>query len=174
MAHHLNSDNDEFFKEILISLGNKINILLVYFAKELDRIDANREEDEAQFIKATSNGKIFFEVANEVNFEEQVKNSDVIYLHGGNTLKLLETLKKFPNLKSIFEGKVIAGESAGSYVLSSYFYSKTIGAFMEGLGMVPVRTICHYIEMNSEKLDKGPKDMEKLLLPDYVFKVFNL
>ncbi|PCI21323.1 hypothetical protein COB64_00370 [Candidatus Wolfebacteria bacterium] len=70
------------------------------------------------------------------------------------------------------EGKIIAGESAGAYVLSTCFYSKTEGGIFEGLGLVPVKTICHYVGENSEKLDDCSGEIETLLLKDYEYKSF--
>ncbi len=95
-------------------------------------------------------------------------------MHGGTTLKLLDALKKFPNLKELFKGKIIAGESAGAYVLSAFFFSKSAGGIFEGTGLVPVKIICHYIGENKEKLDECPKNLEILLLPDYKYRVFNI
>lgn len=68
----------------------------------------------------------------------------------------------------------MAGESAGAYVLSSCFYSKTEGGVFNGLGLVPVKTICHYVGLNKEKLDECQIKAKTLLLADYKYKVFSL
>ena len=170
-AGHINDQNDSFFKEMLKDTPDNPKVLLVYFAKELDRIPVNKEEDFVQFERNKRNKNISFQVADEKFFVEQIKVADVIYLHGGNTLKLLETLKKFPHLKELFTGKIIAGESAGAHALSSLFYSKNAGGVLQGLGFVPVQIICHYIGENVEKLPKNSK-LETLLLADYQYRVF--
>ena len=59
-------------------------------------------------------------------------------------------------------------------MLSAYFYSKTAGGLFSGLGLVPVKIICHYIGVNKEKLDGAPSNLETLLLKDYEYKIFNL
>lgn len=171
-AGHINSDNDKFFQEILKDTGERVNILLVYFAKELDRIPVNQAEDEVQFGRSKESKILTFEVARDEKFLEQVKWADVIYLHGGTTLKLLETLKKFSGLEKLFVGKTVAGESAGAYVLSAYFYSKSAGGLFQGLGLLPIKLICHYVGENSEKLKDAPDNLETLLLPDYKFRVY--
>ena len=171
-AHHINPQNDKFLKEVLADTPNNTKILLVYFAKEDDRIPKNRDEDIAAFNRNKGDKNLTFETANDKDFTEQVKKADIVYLHGGNTLKLLNALKKFPKLKDLFEGKTIAGESAGAYVLSSWFYSKTANGVFEGLGSVAVKTICHYIGENSNKLDNLPTKVESLFMEDYQFKVF--
>ncbi|MEK7150792.1 MAG: Type 1 glutamine amidotransferase-like domain-containing protein [Patescibacteria group bacterium] len=173
-AGHTNSQNDEFYKEILKDTPDKLKVLLVYFAKEDDRITVNKEEDVAHFENNMGNKVITFEVATEKDFSEQVRQANIIHLHGGATLKLLAALKKHSDLKGLFGGKVVAGESAGAYVLSAYFYSKTAGGLFPGLGLVPAKTICHYIGENKEKLDEAPNNFETLLLKDYEYKIFNL
>lgn len=173
MAHHNNPQNDLFFKEILNSISkSEITVLLIYFAKEPDRIPINKAEDIEAFNRNKGDKNVIFNEANEATFIDQVKKADIVYMHGGNTLKLLDTLKKFPNLRELFQGKVVAGESAGSYVLSTYFYSKSAGGVFEGLGFVPVKTICHYIGENKDKLDELPRNLETLLLGDYQYKVY--
>lgn len=94
-------------------------------------------------------------------------------MHGGETLRLLETLKKYSNLEKLIDGKIVSGESAGAYVLSTYFYSKTAGGVFRGLGLVPVKTICHYIGKNIDKLESVGGNLENLLLPNYKFEVMS-
>lgn len=172
-AGHVNDQNDAFFREILKDTSDNPKVLLVYFAKELDRIPVNKEEDRVQFGRNRGSKSISFQVADEKYFSEQVKDVDIVYLHGGNTVKLLETLKKFPRLRELVEGKVVAGESAGAYALATLFYSKRYsgGQASEGLGFVPVQIICHYVGENEEKLPENPK-LETLLLADYEYRVF--
>lgn len=171
-AGRVNSENDKFFREILKGAPQNTKILLVYFAKEKDEYRRAREEDIAQFERNKGGRSVSFDIASAKIFLRQIKQSDVIYLHGGNTLKLFETLKKYPNLRNVVDGKTIAGESAGVYVLSSCFYSKTNGGIFEGLGFVPVKTICHYVGKNKEKLRECSEGLETLLLADHQYKVF--
>lgn len=169
-----NEKNDKFFKEILADEKNKLNILLVYFAKGTEEYERITNEVKFQFNKNKGNKELLFEIATEEKFAEQIKQADIVYLHGGKTLKLLEVLKKHPDLRQLFNGKIIAGESAGAYALSTYFYSKSEGGVFQGLGFVPVKTICHYIGESSEELDNCPPELEELLLPDYKYKVFEI
>lgn len=175
-TNHINAENDKFFKEILKDSPDNPKVLLVYFAKEKEKdIFDSKAKTIAQFEKNKENKKFSFEVADEKQFEQQIKKADIIYLHGGNTLKLLNPLKKFLNLEKLFNGKTIAGESAGAYVLSAYFYNEKENRVSEGLGFVPVKTICHWTEERKNRfneLNKNYPDFEILLLPDYNYKVF--
>ena len=165
-------DNSQFYSEILKDVPEGAKVLLVCFAKENDRISDATTKVMAEFNKNKSQNKVNFEVANEQSFLEQIKSSEVIYLHGGRTIKLLEALKKFPNLKDLLNGKVIAGESAGANVLCQFFYSPTTDHIGEGLGFLPVKIIPHYSKEYEGKLDSVGSDLELLLLPEYQFKVF--
>lgn len=171
-AGRTNSENNLFFKEILKDTPEQVNILLVYFAKEQTKYERIVKEDTLHFKRNGKDKKFNFEIATIENFLKQLKKADIVYLHGGQTLKLLETLKDYLDLAELLKGKIVAGESAGAYVLSACFYSKTEGEIFKGLGFVPVKTICHYIGKNKEKLNKCPKELETLLLKDYQFKVF--
>ena len=168
-----NKENDKFFKEILYSKKSKLNILLVYFAKNKKDYKRVKSKDIRQFSKNANNKILNFKIAEKKNFIKQIKESDIIYLHGGKTLKLLKALKKYNNFSEIIKGKTVAGESAGAYVLSSCFYSKSVGKGLEGLKLVPVKIICHYVGENRDKLNKCPFDYKELLLKDYKYKVFN-
>ena len=113
-------ENDAFYVEVLKHTDISVKILLVYFAKEEDRILKNKAEDITQFEKNKGGKELSFEVASEKDFPEQVRWADVVYLHGGRTTKILPVLAKFPSLKEIFEGKIVVGDSAGANVLSVY------------------------------------------------------
>ena len=96
----------------------------------------------------------------------------MIYLHGGHSGLLLEALKEYPNLKEAFMGKIIAGDSAGANVWAEVFYSKIIGV-SEGLGLIPIKLISHYVEENKDKLSQIKQNLETVFLPEYKTKVIN-
>ena len=84
---------------------------------------------------------------------------------------LLDALKKYQNLKQLFDGKIVAGDSAGANVLCSVFYSMKIGV-SEGFGLIPIKIISHYLEENKDKLKDIKPELETLFLPEYRFKVY--
>jgi len=75
--------------------------------------------------------------------------------------------------QNLLDGKIVAGESAGANVWGRYFYSPSADSIGEGLGYLPVKIIPHYIEQYEGKLDGVGKDLVKLYLPEYEYKVFN-
>ena len=164
-------ENDAFFSEILREAPKPAKVLLVYFAKESDRVEKNKLEDIEQFNKNKGDKILSFEVATEELFIEQVRNADIVYLHGGTTFKLLDSLKQFSDLASLFRGKIIVGDSAGANVLCAAFYSLKNGPG-EGFGLLLFKIICHYVEENKHKLDDIKPSLETFLLREYEFKVF--
>jgi peptidase E len=171
-AGRINTQNDAFFAEVCKDVPSEVKVLLVYFAKNESEYNRIQKEDIAQFEKNKGHKQLTFETASPDSFIDQVRKSDIIYLHGGQTLKLLEVLKKYPDFSGEAKGKTIAGESAGSYALSACFYSETEGGVFNGLGLVPVKTVCHYEDKNEEKLDECSNNLETLLLRDYEYCVF--
>lgn len=166
-------ENDAFFSEILKSAPKEARILLVYFAESDDRVVERYVEDLEQFNKNRGDKTLSFDRASEQLFVEQANTADIIYLHGGHTGKLLEALKRISDLRDLFNGKIIAGDSAGANVLCSVFYSKTIGT-SEGLGFIPIKIICHYLEEDKNKLAHVRIDLETVFLPEYETKTFSI
>lgn len=165
--------NDMFFKEIFAGTPKKLNRLLVYFAKEADRIAKNRQEDVVQFEKNKGDKFLKFETANSKQFEEQVKKADVVYLHGGHSGMLLEALRRYQDIGNHFKGKIVAGDSAGANVLGEAFYSMKIGA-SEGLGLIPYKIVSHFIEENKHKLSNIKPELETIYLREYEFIVIEV
>lgn len=167
-------NNGEFYAEILKDAPEESKILLVCFAKDDERVPIATERVKIEFNKSKWQNELTFEIASEGLFIEQIKSADVIYFHGGTTLKLLEALKKFPNLKDSLNGKIVAGESAGANVFGKFFYSPSADKVDEGLGFLPLKIIPHYSETYKGKLDSVGKDLELLSLPEYEYKVFEI
>jgi peptidase E len=159
-----------FFAEMLAGAPDKAKVLLVYFARDPEKVSAADDRD--YFEAARREGQtLVFSLADENAFLEQAKSADIIFLRGGNTQRLLAALSGFGNLAEHFRGKTVGGESAGAYALSKTFYSKSSGGLFEGLGLVPVNTICHYAGQGAEKLPEG-NGASALLLADFERYVF--
>ncbi|MCA9360397.1 Type 1 glutamine amidotransferase-like domain-containing protein [Candidatus Nomurabacteria bacterium] len=175
-------NSDSFFQELINDTPNMGKILSVYFACEIDAEIKFLEEVEK--IKRLSDGReIYIDMANESNFVEQLKESDVVYIRGGNTELLKSKLAKYSEFSELIKGKTVAGSSAGAYVLSKYYYANSLDEVREGLGLVPVRVVCHYESNIHPKigdsdpvkmLDDFDSDIELVLLKDFEWKVFEL
>ncbi|MFZ2522428.1 MAG: Type 1 glutamine amidotransferase-like domain-containing protein [Minisyncoccia bacterium] len=167
-------NNSDFYKEILKDAPENAKVLIVPFAKDIERIHITTERVKGEFNQNKHQEKLNFEVANEESFIEQVKYADIIYFQGGTSLKLLEALKKFPELKDSLKGKTVAGESAGANVFGRFFFSPSANQIMEGLGILPLKIIPHYKEEYKDVFKDIAQDLENLFLKEYEYKVINL
>lgn len=177
-ARDANAINDGFFAEIRKDLPQNATILVVLFARK----DAEQEEI-FQFLqgalqKGAAEKRLNFVLATEKDFIEQLRGADALFLHGGETNKLLAKLKNYPNFTEAIKGKTVVGSSAGAYVLSKYFHSASQGDIHEGLGILPIKTICHYESPKFEVRDDAivsmagyPHDLDLVVLKDYEWKV---
>ncbi len=79
--------------------------------------------------------------ANDPAIADQIRQSRLIYLLGGFTGYLAETLKDSASwqamLNAYSNGAVIAGSSAGAMVLCQYFYDPGRSQIVEGLELLP-------------------------------------
>jgi peptidase E len=165
-------DNSDFYTEILKDAPENARVLLVPFAKEPDRIQPAIAKISAEFNKVKREKIIEIEAATPDEFIKQVDSADVLYFHGGSSLRLLEALKRYPDLKEHLGGKIVAGESAGANVWCAYFYSPHAEGVFEGLGILPLKSCPHYKEEYKGKLDDVGPELEELLLPEYTYKIF--
>lgn len=174
-----NDWNKTFYEELSRGLPEGATLLLVYFASDDEGVKEKFEQDRQRILAATSIQNLNIELALEETFLEQLKRADSIYLRGGDTNKLYATLMKLPEFEKNLEGKVVAGSSAGAYVLSTYFFSNGKGKVFEGLGCLPFRVVCHFQSerhpMNGDPLkemEKYPQNLELVLLRDTEWKAF--
>jgi peptidase E len=111
-------------------------------------------------------------VASEGTFVNDCLLADVIYLHGGNTVKIMEVLKRYQNLEQVFSDRIIAGDSAGVNVLGQLFYSKNSKEIGEGLKILPFKILVHYVDGAPNPLAQIEPDLETFFLHEYETKVF--
>jgi len=102
--------------------------------------------------------------------EEKISRADIIYICGGDTIKLLEFVKEYEIvdlLRAAYErGAILVGKSAGAILLSKEGFSdsyilrreKDHHEFINGLGFVNYSIIPHYKETEQKE-----KDLEKAL-----------
>ncbi len=87
---------------------------------------------------------IAFDYAKTETFLSQIDWADVIYLHGGDTQMLFDTLPATDSLIMHFKGKIVVGSSAGANVLSKNYWSSKRALPNHGLGFADVNVMVHY------------------------------
>ena len=177
-----NEANEAFYRELVKDLKDGDTILLVYFAADASEYEILREAHKKQVL-AQSEGRSFnFEIASKEKFMEQVEGASVLYIGGGSTNRLFSILEQFPNLKASLVDKTVAGSSAGAYVLSAFNYDKSANTVRAGLGLVPIRTICHYKSPTNEHtgeeavrvMESSHQNLPLVILKDREWKVFEI
>jgi len=148
--------HDAFFKEIINSLPkNGGKILCVYFAVPDELVKEKHKVYEEYFKRNNLFGKdIELKIASKENFMEELRWADAVYFRGGDTEMLLEQIKKYSEFKKeLLKKDVVAGSSAGVYFLSEWAFSSSRDYIYEGLGILPIKSNCHY---------KKRKDLSRL------------
>lgn len=174
-----NELNVKFFSELVKDMPERGNILMCFFA-------SGKEEKTDVFIELceklkqqTDTKEVYFTFATREEFVTQVQSADVIYFHGGSTRTLLSELGTYNDLTSLFQGKTVAGSSAGAYAIVTYGTAHDEECIRSGLGILPLRVVCHY---QSEKLpptktsllelENSAPELELVYLQDCESRVF--
>ena len=162
---------DEFFQNALQDAPADVKICLVFFAELKEYLQLRIEQCKGQFNNNKGLKNLEFKMASEENFLEGCAWADIIFLSGGRTVNLIESLKKFQNLRQVFKGKVIAGDSAGVNALGRFFYSIKTKEISEGLGILPFKIIVHYADDIGNPLSEIEQNLETLFLHEYETKI---
>ncbi|MEI7890497.1 MAG: Type 1 glutamine amidotransferase-like domain-containing protein [bacterium] len=158
-------DNEKFFHEIINSVSSEtVKILCVYFARLEDRWEDSFDEDQAIFLNLATKKDLEIKMAvlEKEELVEQIKNADVVFVNGGRRGCLKETLQNLENFSELIDGKVVVGISAGANILSRYYYANTFNEIREGVGILPIKLICHYLDEYGEVFEQLDNYKEKL------------
>jgi hypothetical protein len=150
----------KFFTEIVKGLGNNPRFLMVSFAQPREDWETNFVEDVKRFEMYLEGVNPIFELAIPKTFEEQVRNCDVVYMHGGDDALVQYWLKQF-NLPKMWKGKVVATSSASSNALSKYYWTCDWRELGEGLGILPIKFLPHFESAFGATDPRGPVDWSK-------------
>ncbi len=163
-----------FFQEMLKDAPDTAKVLLVYFAEAEDKIPLRIEQDTEELDLNKGSKELEIRVASEITFHEDCEWADVIYLHGGKTVKIMECLSKYPHIKDFFTGKIVAGDSAGAHSLGMIFYSKNSKVIGNGLGVLPLKIMAHYEDEIPNPFLNIEPELETLLLHENETKVIRI
>lgn len=174
-----NETNDTFYKELTRTVPEDGLVLLVYFASDSEDVEEAYEE-QTQRMGKIAGKDLRFELAREDIFLDQVMRADAVHFRGGNTAKLLETLRHYPDLTGLLKEKeVVSGSSAGAYALCKYGTAHSEQRMREGLGILPLRVVCHYesedlppSQESYSELVKTASELKLILLKDCEWQVF--
>lgn len=161
----LNAKNTKFYKYIFSKVKNKSKLLVLYHAKDRDAWIDKYTNDIDLINKIIPNNNLLFELGDSdlIKLEKQLKNSDIIFIKGGSSLKLKEALLPLKDkFRQLLSGKIIISTSAGAYLLSKYYYSNDTNSIQEGFGILPIKLFCHYSKDQQPRLFELRAYKEKL------------
>jgi len=152
----------KFFGEMVKGLGNQPRLLICCFAIPREDWEEKFENDKTRTNFFPEGVSPVFELAFPDTFEEQIKNCDAMYIHGGDDHLLQYWLRQF-DLPKIWDGKVIATNSASSHAVSTHFWTCDWRKTMDGLGILPIRYLAHFKSAYGGDDPRGPIDWEEAL-----------
>lgn len=154
-VHKAPDEGKAFCDELIKGIDKKpIKILDCMFARKKEDWQESIDKDQVFFSKFIKDFEL--ELADPDKFTEQVKNSDVIYLRGGYTSPLMELLSKDKSWIKELDGKVLAGTSAGADVIAKHYTVLKTHRVGDGLGLLPIKFIPHWM---SDYSDEEVKDI---------------
>jgi len=135
---------ESYYREIVKDLGPNPKILFCFFASARERWEGKFSRYIKGFTELLDEKtRPTFDLAFPHSFAEQVKTADAVYIHGGDDHLLLYWLRQF-DLPTLWNGKVVATNSASSDALSQHFWAVDWRQCMDGLGVLPLKFIPHY------------------------------
>jgi hypothetical protein len=150
-----------FFAEVVKGLGPQPKILICFFAVLRESWEQKFGEYSQSYAAMSPEGvSPVFELTLPETFAEQMHASDAIIIQGGDDHLIQYWLKQF-DLPQLWEGKTVAGSSAGSDALVTHFWTGDWRTTMNGLGLVPIKFIAHYESQYGENDPRGPINWKK-------------
>lgn len=148
----------KFFAEVAKGLGSAPRLLLCCFAQP-------REDWEERFVAYSKDIHTFFPqgifpvitLAFPETFVEQMKVTDILYMHGGDDHLLQYWLRQF-DIPNVWDNKVVATGSASSNALALHFWTCDWRKCMDGLGILPIKFLPHYESPYGAEDPRGPID----------------
>lgn len=151
----------KFFADAAKGLGDNPKVLICFFAQPREDWEKKFTEDQENLPGLFPEGVVpAFDMAYPETFVQQIKDSDIIFIRGGDDNLLQYWFKKF-NLPQIFEGKVVAGTSAGTSMFTKHFWTCDWRKNMDGFGILPIKFIPHFKSSFGADDPRGPINWDK-------------
>lgn len=151
----------QFHQELVKDLGSQPRFILCNFAQGREYWEGKFQGYSDAITEDMPEGVIpTYELALPALFAEQCKGADVIYFHGGDDHLLQYWMKQF-DLSVLFRDKVVASSSASSNMLATRYWTCDWRQCADGLGVVPIKFIPHYLSSFGDADPRGPIDWQK-------------
>lgn len=154
------STNEYWLKLSQLTNKRPVKLLSCFFSREGEDINA-LFNGYVPFFKLAFGKDAECRLATPENLEEQIKNSDVIYFHGGNTSALRKVMDTYPGIEKYWKDKIVIGSSAGAHYLSKTYWTPGRRKVENGSGILPVNIMVHYGSSYGSDEPEGPIDWQK-------------
>ena len=179
----------QFHQELVKDIGTAPKFLLCNFAQGREYWEAKFQGYSDAVAEDMPDGVTpIFTLAMPATFVKQCQEADIIYFHGGDDHLLKYWMGQF-DMPKIFNGKIVATNSASSDMLAKHYWTCDWRQCGDGFGILPIKFIPHYLSGFGADDPRGPIDWDKAkqelyeygdkALPIYAlkegeFKVFEL
>ncbi len=151
----VSDDQGEYFTRVLFRyFSKKLNLAFCIFAQAETDWQETEQRNIEMFNLYKGKRDISFQTMTPENFAEVSKWADVIYMPGGDPDILKQKLAACGDIARLWDGKVIAGSSAGADVLCKYYLFLQNKTLSEGLGWVNASCIPHWRDKFEDYTDK--------------------
>lgn len=141
----LATDGGERFASVLFRyFPQDVKIAFCIFAQPESEWEETRTWNTNMFKQFKGERKIDYQTMTAENFAEVSAWANIIYVAGGNPFQLLDKLKSCGDISKLWDGKVIAGSSAGADLFCEGFTFLQDKTFGRGLGWVKASCIPHW------------------------------
>lgn len=131
-------------EEMVRGLHEPVKILICLFARPQENWTESFNSDRTFLHTHLPHTQLQCELAEPNQFTQQIKNSHVIYIKGGEAGLFIATVKNMPDWTPALAGKTVAGTSAGAEALFSYYYHVAHRQVEAGLGLIQEKLIPHW------------------------------
>lgn len=139
-------DGGKHFAEVLLRyFPARAKLAFCLFAQDKDDWEQTRQWNIGAIDRFRGKTEVEYRTMIAENFEEVSAWADIVYIPGGNPPRLKAALDRHGNLAKLWDGKVIAGSSAGADVLCAHYLCYLQDTeLLDGLGWVRAACIPHW------------------------------
>jgi hypothetical protein len=173
LAGGLDRAHEEYWSDLSkqVEVNGSLKVLSCFFSQAEKYWQINFDGF-VPFFKSAFGESCQHELATKARFIDQLKTSDVVYLHGGHISLIEEVMSEYDNLESHFNGKIVIGSSAGANFLSSSYWSPRYRKAEQGSNIVPLNIMVHFgsqfFNQGTDNITDWTEDFKKF--SDYLGK----
>ncbi len=137
-------DKGKLFTDALFRyFPNEVKLAFCMFAQPESEWVSTEKWNTSMFDSFKGSRTIIYKTMTHETFEDISKWADIIYIPGGDPFKLMEEIEKH-DVGKLWDGKIVAGSSAGADLLCKGFPYLQEKRFGDGLGWLNVAMIPHW------------------------------